>query len=211
MILTRTHLNIRRPGARKLLGSPQAMHAAVMSGFPPGVDPGRPLWRVDLDDPLRPTLFVVSPTRPDMTHLEEQAGWPSAPTTVSAPYTLLLDALEVGQQWAFRLTANPTHRATIDGVQKVLAHVTVAQQTAWLVSRQEALGVSLGDADQPTFHLTGREVRRFRRDTSTVTLARATFDGTLNVTNPDLLRTALTAGVGRGKAYGCGLLTLAKP
>jgi CRISPR system Cascade subunit CasE len=37
----------------------------------------------------------------------------------------------------------------------------------------------------------------------------ATYDGILTVTDPALLRRALCHGVGRAKAYGCGLLTLA--
>lgn len=211
MILTRTFLNARRAGARKLLGSPQAMHAALLSGFPPGADPGRPLWRVDLDDPLRPTVYLLSATEPDLTHLEEQAGWPSQPTTTSRSYAPLLDAVAQGTSWAFRLTANPTHRAQINGRSQIVAHVTVAQQIGWLAARQSALGIDLGSEDASTFTLTKREVRQFKRGGSSVTLGVATFEGTLRVADPDLLREALASGIGRAKAYGCGLMTLAAP
>lgn len=211
MYLTRTYLNARRRGAQKLLGSPQAMHAAILSGFPPGVELGRPLWRIDADDELRPALYVLSEHAPDLVHLEEQAGWPSHSTTQATSYAPLLDALNVGQTWAFRLTANPTHRAEINGVSKVLGHVTVAQQVAWLLNRQASLGVSLGEEEEPSFTLTGREVRRFRRSESAVTLSTARFEGVLEVVDPSLLRVALTQGIGRAKAYGCGLMTLAKP
>ncbi|MEU0744125.1 type I-E CRISPR-associated protein Cas6/Cse3/CasE, partial [Streptomyces sp. NPDC006134] len=34
MFLSRFRVNTARPGARRLLSSPQAMHAAVMSSFP---------------------------------------------------------------------------------------------------------------------------------------------------------------------------------
>ena len=211
MILTRTYLNARRPGARKLLGSPQAMHAAILSGFPPGASGDRPLWRVDLDDVLRPTLYVLSGDRPDFTHLEEQAGWPTLPTSQSASYDPFLESLADGQQWAFKLTANPTHRATIDGRSKVLAHVTTDQQLQWLLDRAGRRGMDIGSSDEPTATVVGREVRRFSRDGSTVTLGTATFVGVLRVTGPDLLRAALTQGIGRAKAYGCGLMTLARP
>ncbi|MEU8505864.1 type I-E CRISPR-associated protein Cas6/Cse3/CasE [Streptomyces brevispora] len=43
-----------------------------------------------------------------------------------------------------------------------------------------------------------------------VALTTATYEGTLHVTNPDALRTLLTTGIGQGRAYGCGLLTLAR-
>lgn len=211
MILTRTFLNIRRAGARKLLGSPQAMHAAILSGFAPGVEAGRALWRVDQGDPLRPTLYALTRETPDFTHLEEQAGWPSQPTTKSSSYQKLLDSLEDGQEWAFRLKANPTHRALIDGVSRIVGHVTVAQQTGWLYQRRDSLGADFGAEEEPTFALTGRQVLRFKRQNATVTLSVAQFDGILKVTDADRLRSSLTEGVGRAKAYGCGLMTLVRP
>ena len=42
-----------------------------------------------------------------------------------------------------------------------------------------------------------------------VPVVTATFDGRLTVTDPEALRQALTSGIGRAKAYGCGLMTLA--
>lgn len=211
MILTRTYLNIRRAGAKKLLGSPQAMHAAILSGFPPTVEPGRPLWRVDAHDPLRPTLYVVSANRPDLTHLQEQAGWPSQDVTESAVYDSFLERLAPGQIWSFRLTANPTHRTTIGDSSKVVAHVTVNQQLQWLLGRAERLGVSFGTADRPSVQVVGRDLRRFARKGATVTLGTATFAGRLQVESAAALRTALIEGIGRAKAYGCGLMTLAEP
>lgn len=35
------------------------------------------------------------------------------------------------------------------------------------------------------------------------------YDGTATVTDPDALRAAVLAGIGRGKPYGAGLLSLA--
>lgn len=210
MILTRVYLNLRRRGAKHLLGSPQAMHAAILAGFPPGIAPGRPLWRVDEDDPLKPTLYVLSQERPDFTHLEEQAGWPTQPTTVSASYAPLLETLDAGQRWGFRLTANPTHRLTSHGTTKVVAHVSAYHQQSWLLRRAESIGVDLGPEGELTFQLVGRQVKRFRRAGDTVTLGMATFNGVFTVTDPSLLKTALTQGIGRAKAYGCGLMTLAR-
>lgn len=211
MILTRTFLNARRQGAKKLVGSPQAMHAAILSGFPPGVAAGRTLWRVDATDPLRPTLFVVSEARPDFVHLEEQAGWPTQPTTVSADYDTFLDRLAVGQVWAFRLTANPTHRLTQNGQKKIVAHVREAHQLEWLLGRAESVGASFGEPDEPAVMVAGQEVKRFRRQGAAVTLGTATFTGRLRVEDPAKLRQSLTEGIGRAKAYGCGLMTLAEP
>lgn len=43
-----------------------------------------------------------------------------------------------------------------------------------------------------------------------VALRTAQFDGTLRVTDAELFRQTLTQGIGRGRAYGCGLITLAR-
>ncbi len=62
---------------------------------------------------------------------------------------------------------------------------------------------------QPALLVHDRETVRFQRQGSTVTLVTATYDGICEVTDADALRTALVAGIGRAKGYGCGLLTLA--
>ncbi|BAV87872.1 hypothetical protein RA11412_1573 [Rothia aeria] len=66
--------------------------------------------------------------------------------------------------------------------------------------------------DAPT--VTGRHDLSFsRRDTGghvgRVTLRKAQFDGALRITNVEQFREALVNGMGRGKAYGMGLMTLA--
>ncbi len=43
-----------------------------------------------------------------------------------------------------------------------------------------------------------------------VPLVTVTFDGRLEVTDPVALRRTLTMGLGKAKAYGCGLMTLAQ-
>ena len=63
----------------------------------------------------------------------------------------------------------------------------------------------------PEATLTQRDTLRFskKKNGATITLATATFDGRLRVTDPEALRRTLLAGLGPSKAYGCGLLTLA--
>lgn len=215
MILTRLALNSARRGGQKLLGSPHALHAAVLASFPPGdevVDgEGRVLWRVD-DDEHAHHLYVLSPTRPDVTHLEEQAGWPTRSTVEQREYRTLLDRLAEGQTWAFRLRANPVKAARDIG--KRVGHVTPAQQAEWLLGRAEKAGFTvLTDGEvhdpQPRLTVSRREKKSFRRDRAIVTLVTAQFDGILRVDDTASLRRALVNGLGRGKAYGCGLLTLA--
>ena len=253
MFLTRFRVNTARPGARRLLSSPQVLHAAVMSSFP-GLLPTdaaeaeqpRVLWRIDHNARAEVLLYIVSPAQPDLTHLVEQAGWPAAaadpntPGWQTKPYAPFLDRLAAGDRWAFRLTANPVHtiRRKEGEPKKITAHLTPVHQMAWLLERQERAGfritekpadqrllpsgtthtkhehhgdrymLAVGDKRDLSFHKsrqpgTGRG--------KAVTLVTVTFDGRLEVTDPDALRRTLTQGIGRAKAYGCGLLTLAPP
>lgn len=213
-------LNSARRGARLLLASPHAMHAAVLAGFADSTaaSGGRVLWRIDTYGTRRSLLYVVSPDKPDFTHLVEQAGWPTTHTWETRPYGLLLGSLRFGQRWHFRLAANPVHSGRRDNWQetKPLGHVTVMQQEQWLLDRSSRLGFRVpravgGGAVAVDLAVVGRAVRRFPRNGSTVTLATATFEGHLEVTDVAALRHALNHGVGRAKAYGCGLLTLGRP
>lgn len=234
MYLSRIQLNPRRREARWLLSSPQRLHAAVLQSFPdpPTGDLGggsRVLWRLD-SDATKVFLYVVSPEQADLLHIAEQAGWPSTERGVSKPYGPFLDRLEVGQQWAFRLTANPTRYVTspTDGRTRRLGHVTVKQQEAWLLDKAQGGGFRVTSTVHQTVDgetapdiaelaVTQRTVHSFsRRDPDAparkepVTIATAQFDGRLEVTDADALRRSLVAGIGPAKAYGCGLLTLAR-
>ncbi|WP_125613119.1 type I-E CRISPR-associated protein Cas6/Cse3/CasE [Specibacter cremeus] len=220
MYLSRFGVNPARRGARHLLGNPQAMHAAVLAGFPPETDrdAGRVLWRVDRDAHVA-NLYVLSPREPDFTHLVEQAGWATA-TWDTKDYRPLLDRLDVGQRWAFRLHANPVKQSADPAMKgKRLPHVTPAQQTQWLVDRAARNGFDLvaDDAGEPMVEVSSRTRVAFGRkdphhpgNKKPVTLARAQFDGVLSIADVDAFKSALTRGIGRGKAYGCGLMTIVK-
>ena len=109
MYLTRFRINTARIGARRLLSSPQVMHAAVMSSFAEipesNADGPRILWRVDRDSSAATYLYIVSPARPDLTHLVEQVGWPQTGRWETFDYRPFLERLAKGDEWAFRLTA----------------------------------------------------------------------------------------------------------
>ena len=227
MYLTRFRFNTARAGARKVLSSPQVTHAAVMAAFAdelPNTSSGaRVLWRVDHNAKTEVYLYVVSPVEPDFTHLVEEAGWPTTGTWQTRQYTPLLDRLAKGQMWEFRLTANPVHSVRVKDGQptKRTAHVTPRHQMGWLLERQERLGFEIprreGGKSEDTYELIvhDRRARRFNKveqatgKPNRVPLASATFDGRLRITDPDALRHALVSGIGRAKAYGCGLMTLA--
>ena len=215
MFLTKAALNAARRGTGRLLASPQVLHAAVLAGFPPDSSgptaDGRVLWRLDRQHPHL-WLYIVSPERPDLTHLIEQAGWPTTSAWETRDYTPLLGRVAAGQHYAFRLTANPVKQSREpDYIGKRLGHVTAQQQRDWLLVRADNYGFRIPEstAGQPDIVVGERLKRSFRRNENTLTLVTARYEGHLEVTDADRFRHALTHGIGRAKGYGCGLLTLA--
>lgn len=231
MFLTRFRLNPARVGSRQLLTSPQSLHAAVMASFAERPDHRgdgpRVLWRLDQRSRSEVLLYVVSPDRPDLTHLVEQAGWPTTGSWQTKPYAPFLDRLAAGDTWAFRLTANPVHSIRRHAAEptKRTVHVTSRHQLDWLLTRQTDAGFEVVERPEPRpdgldgpWH---EVVVHDRRDLAfgkqnesddrrhNVRLTRVTYDGRLRVLSPGALRRTLTFGLGKAKAYGCGLMTLA--
>ena len=224
MFLTKIDLAPERRLARKYLGSPQAMHAVVMgaTGGNIGDGPGRVLWRVDRGTTT--ALYILSPLEPDCSQLVAEVG--AAGTQArTLDYSPFLASLDAGQLWAFRLTANPSYSASRGpGVRgQRYGHVTVEQQRQWLVERAPRHGFELMPVDHVddegsdgAVMVVHRERPVFNRRRSEgegrdrVTINRTVYEGVLRITDPESLRRALIAGIGRSKAYGCGLMTLAR-
>ena len=205
MYLSRIEVNKQRIETKRALMNPQIMHASVMACFLES--DGRVLWRADA---LGHNLYIliVGPIKPDFTSFTEQYGWPASGQTGEAgDYGPLLDRIAQGSGWRFRLTANPVH--TVKG--KIYAHVTAAHQRSWLLARAERNGFTLRNDG---FDVVYRDTIRFRKgiaqDRHEIRLARATFEGELIVGDTALFKHALTHGIGRARAYGCGMLTVAR-
>ena len=211
MHLTRFEINPQRRDARAILASPQRMHAAVLAGFPEAREEGRVLWRLD-EGRHDVVLYLVSPDKPDLTHLVESIGRPTYGWQ-TRDYGPFLDRLAPGERWAFRLMANPVHNTRPDGGGrgKRVGHVTVAQQTAWLLRQAARHGfvIPTGAREEADVAVWARRTLRFDRRGQTVVLSTAVFEGILQVEDAEMLRAALVDGIGPAKGYGCGLLTLA--
>ena len=206
MYMTRMELDTDRRATVLALASPNLLHGAIESAFPGGRK--RRLWRVD---PLngRQYLLIVSEDRPDLTAAHAQFGVAGG-RWETRDYAPFLSRIEAGSRWHFRLAANPTiSKAKNPGQRgRVYAHITADQQKNWLLSRAEKHGFQLEESE---FDIVSRGVLTFSKgaERRRVTLGVCTFEGCLHVSDAELFRAALTEGLGRGKAYGVGLLTIA--
>ncbi len=209
MYLSRVILDDQKRETMRLLSSPEFLHGAVEQSFPG--EKQRRLWRLD-GYGGQCCLLVLSAQKPDFTQTVSEYGFPDrSPAWETKPYEALLNKLREGQTWRFRLKANPVRSVKEDktGRGKVMAHVTTSQQKEWLMKRAQDCGFSL---DPDGFDVVHTQWLRFHKGRGhEITLRTATFEGLLNVRDPEALKAALLQGIGRAKAYGCGLMTLIPP
>lgn len=224
MYFSRLEINPQRRQAKFFAANPRALHAAVEMAFPQAVreQDSRNLWRLDRGEHSQ-VLYVVSEARPDLRHIQEQAGWDTAPPE-STDYDRLLGALRTGQRYVFRLAANPVKRQFVAGSRgKILPHVTESQQIQWLVERSHGWGFQIPVVDSagqrealvaepaPDVRVVQRHDHSFsKQGRCMVTQRHVVFAGSLEVSDAAVFRQALVTGMGRGKAYGLGLMTLAR-
>ena len=224
MYLSRIRLDAGKRETMTALSNPGKFHGAVESAFPEerrseqlslfgtpsGGEQSRKLWRVDsLGDEIY--LLVLSENLPELASAVRQFGYPGE-AAETKDYSKLTDRITAGSRWQFRLTANPTvsrKKNPGDDRGKVMAHVTVAHQEQWLAERAAANGFSLEAGE---YRVTKSRIYKFQKQgrSRPVTLLSVTFDGILTVADPEKFRGALLSGIGRGKAYGNGLLTVVK-
>jgi CRISPR system Cascade subunit CasE len=222
MYLSRVEINRQRLETKQALMNFQIMHAAVLSCFPSSR--GRVLWRIDT---IQSSTYVllVSEIKPDFTAFIQQFGWPaSGQLGETKEYEPFLQRIEAESIWRFRLTANPVRNINFREEHRdkrgKIASLSAEEQKKWLAVRAEAHGFRLpevsytnaeGDEIKEYSHkIVARETKRFRRQGKTVTISVATFEGILTVTDTELFTQTLRNGIGRAKAYGCGLLTIVK-
>ncbi|MDR1603971.1 MAG: type I-E CRISPR-associated protein Cas6/Cse3/CasE [Gracilibacteraceae bacterium] len=144
----------------------------------------------------------------------------------SKPYDEFLRRLENNQQWHFRLTANPIISRWVEVKDKVTGErklkdtgepelkqqrfpLTIKEQPDWLSKRAanngfELLSTKIVRSDNIRF----RKLIKSKQEM--VTVLASEFEGTLRITDVEALRAAMISGIGHAKAYGCGLLTLAR-
>jgi CRISPR system Cascade subunit CasE len=75
------------------------------------------------------------------------------------------------------------------------------------MKKASVCGFELTDGEFDVIETRLLRFRRARKE-SFVEINTAVFEGRLKVTDSELFNHALTQGIGRAKAYGCGLLTV---
>ena len=202
MILSRLILNERHRAVYHDLGNVHAMHQRIMQGFP---DESRAQARAEWNvlfrvEPDARMILVQSDLQPDWSRLPE--GYLEA--VESKAIAPLLNALNADQILRFRLKANPTKRDKSSG--KRIGLRRPEDQESWLRRQGERSGFEVLEL---RIGSTGGVTGRPKDKPSPIQLETALFEGLLRIVRPAVFHEALRKGIGRGRAYGCGLLSVA--
>ena len=198
----------------KSFPTPNVVHGVISAAFPGKRNDlsNENLWRIDSLGDSR-VLIIVSTDPPDIPEIVRKIGANKLSSGGSEEnmradktldYTPFLRQISNGQEWRFRVCANPVEhkkQAPSEERGKIFALRSIEEQLEWLDRQGEKSGFSVkGCAIINDSWIAFNKVR----------IRAVTYDGVLTVTDADAFRTILTQGIGRGKAYGCGLLTVAR-
>jgi CRISPR system Cascade subunit CasE len=199
--LTRIVLNQRSAAAREDIRDAAAAHRRLMKLFPDGLgEKARQqtgvLFRLD-HTREGPVMLVQSTIKPDPASLPDGYG-----QVDTREIGALLAALHVGVPVHYRIAGN-TSKRVLNGERagKVVA-LSGEAVDQWWQRKADAHGLRL-----VTAYTTAQPTAQGNRGAIQHAITR--FDGRAMIIDPDRVRAAVCGGIGRGKAFGCGLLSLA--
>lgn len=221
MFLHRIYLNLRCREARRDLADPYQLHASLCRAFCASqkkCPPGEFLWRLDpeTDAAEYPRILVQSRAVADWSRIKPAEWLAQADPAIDLKARLVLDFLEAGKQFLFRLRANPC--VTRNG--KRLGLLKVEEQESWLVRKGEQHGFLLPDAatfdfsesisTRPNIRIFHEQMLTGRQHTgSSIRVYSVLYEGRLVVADSERFINALSTGIGHGKVLGLGLLSIA--
>lgn len=237
MFLSRLILDVRSGTARRWLSDVDLLHREVMAAFEraPSAEAPRAslgvLFRLDRQRDGRLVLLVQSSEKPSWHRLPEGvlvradafADTPQNPSVkgLDEQFSNLRD----GQILRFRLRANPTKKVDTktgpDGKRRNgrrVALKTEAGRLAWLQRKGEQHGFQLGTVSQSgdvpgVLDVSEGRTVGYRQGAEEgrrqLTFGSCVFEGTLRILRHDDFRKALTQGIGSGKAFGFGMMSIA--
>lgn len=207
MYLSQLILNDRDRKVRHDLSNIHNLHRSIMQAFPdlePLPDDEQKRVRADWQilfrlEPDSNVLLVQSELEPDwgklpLTYLTQKQCKPFQPEPSQFPVDRLL---------RFRLKANPSKRDK--ETRKTVGLYYQPDQEAWFARQAAQHGFSVEGLDIiPSANLWGAKAKGQPQ----IKIHTALFQGVLKVQDPALFVQAVRQGIGKGKSYGCGLLSL---
>ena len=184
---------------------PSLFHGAIE--WSTGKERMRNVWRIDHLQGKN-CILIATQEVPDLVDFQRQFGLKDEePLTKS--YDTFLQSLQSGQQWRFRVKINPVK--VREGKRYPVLNKDLY---AWFSEKALSAGM---DINTESLNIMEIKDYNFYKDVSMrsqrgryVRFKAVTFEGVMKITDANRVRHALTSGIGKEKAYGCGMLTLAR-
>lgn len=203
MYLSQLVLNERDRSVQRDLGNTHALHQRIMQAFPDEQrDKSRADWNIlfrqEIDSDVILVQSCLEPT------------WNQLPQRYLTNHSIKsfdpqASQLEAGRKLQFRLKANPTKRDK--QTRKTIGMSRQPDQIAWLERKAAQHGFKLLGVDVvPTPNVFGVKTK----NTPPITILTVLYQGILQITEPLLFIQTLRQGIGKGRSYGCGLLSIAR-
>ncbi len=209
MYLSKVILDIRHPSARQALSDANDMHRNLMAGFVMDSDLEMPraeksvLYRV-IEKRDQIYLLVSSNEKPNPAELAKRGL--NTDETMIRDVSSLREKLSAGRLLRFELLASPCKKLGGEANGRRFFLQTAEERLNWLKRKGEQGGFEVLFADE-----TGARVDVVgRREGKQVKNSAVLFSGLLRITDAEAFWASYTCGIGPGKAYGLGMLTIAK-
>ena len=187
------------------LGNAHKFHQRIMQGFPDQeVEFPRQDWQIlyrQEPEPLSNVILVQSNQEPDWSKLPD--GYLLEDKTSVKPVDL--SHWQLDSTLRFRIKVNPVKRDA--KTRKLIPLYKRDEHLAWFHRKAEQNGFQLNSVDSiPVPNITGSKGKRSGR----IKIFAVLLQGQLQVRDREKFITAICQGIGKGRSYGCGLLSIAK-
>jgi CRISPR system Cascade subunit CasE len=204
MYLSKLVLNPRKTEVLRDLSNAHKLHQRIMQAFPDEENRDHPRegWHILFrQEPDSDIVLVQSEIEPDWSKLPD-GYWSNHNVK---PVTFDAAQFGSGRILQFRLRANPSKRDK--ETRKTIGLFRQADQLAWLERQADRCGFKLHGVDViPSPNVFGIK----GKGSPPIRITTALYQGILEVTDPNQFLNVLRQGIGRGKSYGCGLLSVAR-
>ena len=204
MYLSKLVLNHNSYRAQRELGNPYQLHRTIMNAFPDNLKElkrdGRVLFRIEKNSTQSyPYVLVQSTLCPDWNLILNNEYLMKNPLFKQFNYPQFI----TGNKYKFRLFANPTKKVE----SKRVGMYNEEKQYEWLKKKAEQGGFNIIHVS-----ITRKEeiIAKVKKNSTKMTLYGVQFDGVLQVFHVERFENALKNGIGSGKAFGFGLLSISK-
>lgn len=184
-----------------------AYHNWVERSFPDEIEKNirtRKLWRIDSLNG-KDYLMILSHEKPDLKLLEKYGV---ENTAITKSYDKFLSSLKEGDELRFRVSVNPVISKSCEGISrgKVTPISGDVNQMNFLIGKSEKNGFSL---DGNEFYAVKKNYEVLRKSGYKIeTFLKIDFQGILVITDLKKFKEMLLNGLGKKKAFGCGLMTV---